>query len=67
MEIRWFGQSAFLLRGERSVVVDPFGDVSVLATRGLRFDYPPIEGVRSADDARADLLAASRRSKASRS
>ena len=47
MEIRWFGQSAFLLRGERSVVVDPFGDVSVLATRGLQFDYPPIEGVRA--------------------
>ena len=47
MEIRWFGQSAFLLRGERWVVVDPFGDVSVLATRGLQFDYPPIEGVRA--------------------
>ena len=45
MEIRWFGQSAFLLRGERSVVVDPFADVSVLASRGLRFDYPRIEGV----------------------
>ena len=45
MEIRWFGPSAFLLRGERSVVVDPFADVSVLASRGLRFDYPRIEGV----------------------
>ena len=47
MEIRWFGQSAFLLRGEQSVVVDPFADVSVLATRGLQFDYPPIVGVRA--------------------
>jgi L-ascorbate metabolism protein UlaG (beta-lactamase superfamily) len=46
MRIRWFGQSAFLLSGdEHHVVVDPFGDVGMLAQRGLRFDYPPIEGV----------------------
>jgi L-ascorbate metabolism protein UlaG (beta-lactamase superfamily) len=43
--IRWFGQSAFLLAGERSVFVDPFGDMSAAAARGLEFAYPPIEGV----------------------
>jgi L-ascorbate metabolism protein UlaG (beta-lactamase superfamily) len=49
MRIRWFGQSAFLLAGDgHRVVIDPFGDVSILAQRGLRFDYPPIEDV-SAD------------------
>ena len=50
MQIRWYGQSAFLLRGGHSVFLDPFGDTSVFAARGLQFDYPPIEG------ARADLL-----------
>jgi L-ascorbate metabolism protein UlaG (beta-lactamase superfamily) len=50
MRIRWFGQSAFLLAGDRSVFVDPFGDVSRLVSQGLQFDYPPIEGVE------ADLL-----------
>ncbi len=52
MKIRWFGQSAFLLRGERSVAIDPFGpSMAELATsRGIVFDYPPIDGVE------ADLL-----------
>jgi L-ascorbate metabolism protein UlaG (beta-lactamase superfamily) len=45
MRIRWFGQSAFLLSAERRVLIDPFGDVSGLASRGLRFDYPVIEPV----------------------
>jgi L-ascorbate metabolism protein UlaG (beta-lactamase superfamily) len=45
MRIRWFGQSTFLITGERMVFIDPFGDMDVLAGRGLRFDYPPIEGV----------------------
>ncbi len=46
MQIRWFGQSAFLIRGERSVLIDPFGSaVAGLAARGLRFEYPSIEGV----------------------
>ncbi|HKD33948.1 MAG TPA: MBL fold metallo-hydrolase [Gaiellaceae bacterium] len=48
MKIRWFGQSAFLLTGERSVFIDPFGDVSRLTSQGIQFDYPPIEGI-SAD------------------
>ncbi|HET8528306.1 MAG TPA: MBL fold metallo-hydrolase [Gaiellaceae bacterium] len=51
MRIRWYGQSAFLLTdGGRSVFVDPFGDMSGAAARGLTFAYPPIGGVR------ADLL-----------
>jgi hypothetical protein len=44
VRIRWFGQSAFLVADSRSVVVDPFGDMGSLASRDLRFDYPPIEG-----------------------
>jgi L-ascorbate metabolism protein UlaG (beta-lactamase superfamily) len=51
LRIRWYGQSAFLLEHQgRRVFVDPFGDMSGLAARGLRFDYPKIEGVS------ADLL-----------
>jgi L-ascorbate metabolism protein UlaG (beta-lactamase superfamily) len=48
MRVRWFGQSSFLLTGERSVFIDPFGDMSLMKSRGLEFHYPPIEGV-SAD------------------
>jgi len=48
--VRWFGQSAFSLTGEKTVFVDPFGDMSAAAARGMQFDYPPIEGVT------ADLL-----------
>jgi L-ascorbate metabolism protein UlaG (beta-lactamase superfamily) len=43
MRIQWHGQSAFDLAGR--VFIDPFGDVSLLASRGLHFDYPAIEGV----------------------
>jgi len=50
MHIRWYGQSAFLLRGEHTVFIDPFGPMDGLAARGMQFDYPPIEGVE------ADLL-----------
>jgi L-ascorbate metabolism protein UlaG (beta-lactamase superfamily) len=45
MRIRWYGQSAFLISGERTVFIDPFGALDGLAERGLRFDYPPIERV----------------------
>jgi L-ascorbate metabolism protein UlaG (beta-lactamase superfamily) len=46
MRIRWYGQSAFLIGGEGpAVFIDPFGDVGIFAERGLRFEYPPIEGV----------------------
>jgi L-ascorbate metabolism protein UlaG (beta-lactamase superfamily) len=47
VNIRWYGQSAFLLRGGRSVFIDPFGAMEGLAARGMRFDYPPIEGVEA--------------------
>jgi L-ascorbate metabolism protein UlaG (beta-lactamase superfamily) len=50
MRIRWYGQSAFLNSAERTVFVDPFGDMRGFAERGMQFDYPPIEGVE------ADLL-----------
>jgi hypothetical protein len=46
MQIRWYGQSAFLISGAQSVFIDPFGSaVAGLAERGLRFDYPPIQSV----------------------
>ena len=48
MQIEWYGQSAFALRGDSvSVAIDPFGDVSGLAARGLKFEYPPIEGLEA--------------------
>jgi L-ascorbate metabolism protein UlaG (beta-lactamase superfamily) len=52
MQIQWFGQSAFrLAAGDRTVFIDPLGDVAALAARGgLKLEYPPIEGVG------ADLL-----------
>jgi L-ascorbate metabolism protein UlaG (beta-lactamase superfamily) len=51
MRVEWYGQSAFALRApEATVFIDPFGDMSALAGRGMRFDYPPIENVA------ADLL-----------
>jgi L-ascorbate metabolism protein UlaG (beta-lactamase superfamily) len=51
MRIQWYGQSAFALTGaEASVFIDPFGDMSPLAGRGMQFDYPAIDGVG------ADLL-----------
>jgi L-ascorbate metabolism protein UlaG (beta-lactamase superfamily) len=51
MRIEWYGQSAFRLSSaEAAVFVDPFGDMSALADRGIQFDYPPIDG------ANADLV-----------
>jgi L-ascorbate metabolism protein UlaG (beta-lactamase superfamily) len=47
VNVRWYGQSAFLLRGGRTVFIDPFGDMGGLAARGFRFDYPPVEGVEA--------------------
>jgi L-ascorbate metabolism protein UlaG (beta-lactamase superfamily) len=51
MRIQWYGQSAFALTdGEQTVFIDPFGDMSPLAGRGVQFDYPAIDAVS------ADLL-----------
>jgi L-ascorbate metabolism protein UlaG (beta-lactamase superfamily) len=46
MQVEWYGQSAFRLSTpENTVAIDPFGDLSVFSDRGLRFDYPAIEGL----------------------
>jgi L-ascorbate metabolism protein UlaG (beta-lactamase superfamily) len=46
VRVEWYGQAAFRLSApESTVFIDPFGDVSPLAGRGIRFDYPAIEGV----------------------
>jgi L-ascorbate metabolism protein UlaG (beta-lactamase superfamily) len=52
MQVEWYGQSAFALRGdEATVAIDPFGDMApLLQGRGLQWEYPPIEGLE------ADLL-----------
>jgi L-ascorbate metabolism protein UlaG (beta-lactamase superfamily) len=51
MRVEWHGQSAFALStASTSVFIDPFGDMSPLAERGMQFDYPAITGVG------ADLL-----------
>jgi L-ascorbate metabolism protein UlaG (beta-lactamase superfamily) len=44
MHVEWHGQSAFALSGAGAkAFIDPFADLSRLAQRGMRFDYPPIE------------------------
>jgi L-ascorbate metabolism protein UlaG (beta-lactamase superfamily) len=51
MQVEWYGQSAFRLAGnDATVFIDPFGDLSPLAERGIQFDYPAI------DDVEADLV-----------
>lgn len=46
MQVQWYGQSAFrLVARSTTVFIDPFGDLSGLASRGMHFDYPPIAGV----------------------
>src|SRR4051794_33340923 len=51
MKVRWLGHSAFLLGGGgRRVAIDPWGDTESLGSRGVRFDYPRLEGLD------ADLL-----------
>src|SRR5438876_914399 len=48
MQVEWYGQSAFRLSADGTTVfIDPFGDVSGLASRGLEFEYPPIAGVEA--------------------
>jgi L-ascorbate metabolism protein UlaG (beta-lactamase superfamily) len=48
MHVEWYGQSAFSLSANGTTVfIDPFGDMSAAASRGLRFDYPAIEGVEA--------------------
>lgn len=52
ISVEWYGQSAFKLSAAeaQTVFIDPFGDLSAMAGRGMQFDYPAIAGVD------ADLL-----------
>ena len=51
MQLEWYGQSAFRLADNGTTVfIDPFDDLSAMSDRGMRWDYPAIEGVS------ADLL-----------
>jgi L-ascorbate metabolism protein UlaG (beta-lactamase superfamily) len=46
MRVDWYGQAAFHLSGgDGTVFIDPIGDTSGLASRGIKFDYSPVEGV----------------------
>jgi L-ascorbate metabolism protein UlaG (beta-lactamase superfamily) len=49
MRVEWLGQSAFRLDGGgKTVAIDPFGDMSALASaRGFQWDYPAIERVEA--------------------
>jgi L-ascorbate metabolism protein UlaG (beta-lactamase superfamily) len=48
MQIRWYGQSAFLVSGSHRVAIDPFGPMGELAaSRGIVFGYPAIEGLEA--------------------
>ncbi len=50
MQVQWHGQSAFHLRAaDAAVFIDPFsgGFLAVLASRGTKFDYPPIQGIQA--------------------
>lgn len=53
IRVEWYGQSAFRLDGQtepgeqRTVFIDPFGDLSALSGRGIQFDYPAIVGVEA--------------------
>jgi L-ascorbate metabolism protein UlaG (beta-lactamase superfamily) len=51
MHVEWYGQSAFRLKGrDKTVFIDPFGDMSGMEAHGITWEYPAIEGVE------ADLL-----------
>jgi L-ascorbate metabolism protein UlaG (beta-lactamase superfamily) len=46
MRVDWYGQAAFHLSGrDGTVFIDPIGDTSGLASRGITLDYPKPEGV----------------------
>jgi L-ascorbate metabolism protein UlaG (beta-lactamase superfamily) len=50
MRVSWHGQSAFTLEGETAtVVVDPWGDMSAAAARGIEWGYPEIESPAGVD------------------
>jgi L-ascorbate metabolism protein UlaG (beta-lactamase superfamily) len=50
MRVDWHGQSAFTLDGDAATVfVDPWGDMSAAASRGIEWGYPPIEPPAAVD------------------
>jgi L-ascorbate metabolism protein UlaG (beta-lactamase superfamily) len=50
MRVSWHGQSAFTLEGEAATVfVDPWGDMSAAASRGIEWGYPEIESPAGVD------------------
>ncbi|HZE06067.1 MAG TPA: MBL fold metallo-hydrolase [Solirubrobacteraceae bacterium] len=45
MRVDWYGQAAFHLSGRNGTVfIDPIGDISGLASRGITMEYPKPEG-----------------------
>jgi L-ascorbate metabolism protein UlaG (beta-lactamase superfamily) len=50
MRVSWHGQSAFTLEGEEATVfIDPWGDMSAAASRGIEWNYPEIESPAGVD------------------
>lgn len=49
MKVQWYGQSSFALSASTTVFIDPFGDMSPLTGRGIRWDYPAIPAGTTAD------------------
>ena len=48
--VDWHGQSAFTLGGEAATVfIDPWGDMSAAASKGVTWDYPPIAAPAAVD------------------
>jgi len=48
MRVDWYGQAAFCLSApEGTVFIDPIGDTSGLAARGIRLEYPPLVGLNA--------------------
>jgi L-ascorbate metabolism protein UlaG (beta-lactamase superfamily) len=50
MRVDWHGQSAFALVGDAATVfIDPWGDMSAAASRGVEWGYPVIEAPAGVD------------------
>jgi L-ascorbate metabolism protein UlaG (beta-lactamase superfamily) len=50
MRVSWHGQSAFALEGEEATVfIDPWGDMSAAASRGIEWGYPDFESPAAVD------------------
>ncbi len=50
MRVSWQGQSAFTLDGDSATVfIDPWGDMSAAASRGIEWNYPEIESPAAVD------------------